>query len=85
MESTCSGLAALYDAGRVHGDVRLGYITDPNGTTWLRELDVRHQRNSEWLQVRWADFLPSARGKFFAVAQETGIIVEWMDQSWDAA
>ncbi len=48
----------------------------------LRELDVRHQRNSEWLQAHWSDFLPSARGKFVAVAEATGFIADTAEEAW---
>ena len=40
IESLCSGLAALHDAGRVHGDVSLGNIIESHGELTLVDYDL---------------------------------------------
>lgn len=57
-------------------------VTDSGEIDVLRALDARHQRNSRWLQSHWADFIPSARGKFVAVADEAGFIAETAEEAW---
>ena len=57
-------------------------VTDPGEMALLCALDARHQRNSEWLQSHWSDFIPTARGKFVAVAEEAGFIAETAEAAW---
>ena len=57
--------------------------TDLKEATELRELDARHRQNSDWLQSHWIDFLPTARGKFIAVADEMGFVASTAQEAWD--
>jgi len=63
-------------------DSSVELVTDPGEMALLCALDSRHQRNSAWLQSHWADFIPSARGKFLAVADEVGFIAETAAEAW---
>ena len=63
-------------------DSSVELVTDPGEMALLFAMDARHQRNSDWLQSHWADFVPSARGKFVAVAEEVGFIAETAEEAW---
>lgn len=63
-------------------DSSVELVADSEEIAVLRELDARHQRNSLWLQSHWSDFIPSARGKFVAVADEAGFIAETAEEAW---
>jgi hypothetical protein len=57
-------------------------VTDPNEIARARAQDERHRRNSDWLQVHWADVLPQARGKFLAVAGQEPFIADTPEDAW---
>ncbi len=63
-------------------DSSVEFVADAGEIAMLRALDARHQRNIQWLQSHWADFIPSARGKFVAVAEEVGFIAETPEEAW---
>ena len=39
-------------------------VTNPDDIARFRAQDVRHRRNSAWLQTHWAEVFPQTRGKF---------------------
>ena len=49
-------------------------VSNPHDIARACAQDERHRRNSDWLQTRWADVLPQARGKFLAVAEQEAFI-----------
>ena len=57
-------------------------VTDPDDIARFRAQDVRHRRNSEWLQTHWAEVLPRARGKFLAVAEQEAFIADTPAEAW---
>src|ERR1700740_1043301 len=60
-------------------------IDDPASLARLRAQDERARRNSAWLQARWAELLPQARGKFVAVAGQEAFIADTADAAWKMA
>ncbi len=57
-------------------------VNDPAEVARCRAQDERARRNSDWLQFRWADLLPQARGKFGAVAGQEAFIADTPEEAW---
>ena len=57
-------------------------VTNPDEIARFRAQDVRHRRNSEWLQTHRADVLPQACGKFLAVAAQEAFIADMPAEAW---
>ena len=46
---------------------------------------ARARLNRDWLSSHWAELLPSARGKFVAVAGERAFLADTPEQAWKMA
>jgi hypothetical protein len=57
-------------------------VTNPDENARFRAQDAQHRRNSEWLQMHWAEVLPQARGKFLAVAGQEAFIAATPAEAW---
>ena len=45
----------------------------------------RAQLNRDWLAAHWAELLPSARGKFLAVAGQHAFLADTPEEAWKKA
>ncbi len=60
----------------------IGKIDDPVIVAATCAQLERGERNSAWLAEHWAELLPQARGKFVAVAAQTGHIADSAAGAW---
>ena len=57
-------------------------VNDPAEAARCRAHLEAFQRNSEWLETRWPELLPQARGRHLAVAGQEGFIADTSEKAW---
>lgn len=57
-------------------------VTDPTETALLQAQQERFRRNSEWLQAHWGELVPSARGRFLAIAGQEAFVAASPEEAW---
>ena len=55
---------------------KLTEVTNPDEIARFHRVEEQGRANSEWLQARWVDLLPAARGKFLAVAGQQAFVAD---------
>jgi hypothetical protein len=60
-------------------------VTDPAHIARRRAQDERAQRNSAWLQARWHELAPLARGRHLAVAGQEAFIADTPEEAYALA
>ncbi len=58
---------------------------DPERATQLRQQDEAARRNERWLQSRWPELRPRARGRHIAVANQEAFIADTSKEAWAMA
>jgi len=62
--------------------LRIEEVFNPHDIARACAQNERHRRNSDWLQMHWADVLPQARGKFLAVAGQEPFVANTPEEAW---
>ena len=68
-------------------DSRITVESVPNAealTPYIEQLQ-RAQLNRDWLEAHWSELLPSARGKFLAVAGQQAFVADTPEEAWNMA
>ncbi len=65
-----------------HSAMILEEITDPAELARAQAQDERHRCNQEWLEAHWSNLLPTARGRFVAVARQEAFIAPSAAEAW---
>lgn len=60
-------------------------VTDSVEIARFKAQMEQFHRNQDWLQARWAELLPQARGKFLAVAGQEAFISDTPEAAWALA
>lgn len=60
-------------------------VTDPAEIERSQLQFERGRRNMKWLEAHWQQVLPSARGKFIAVAGEEAFVANTPEIAWEMA
>ena len=74
--ATWKHLMRAHIGGPVQPKFLIEGITDPAVVARFQAQDERARRNEAWLQSHWPELLPSARGRFIAVAGQEAFIAD---------
>jgi len=69
------------------GDSRITVesLSNAEGLTPFTEQLQRARLNRDWLEAHWSELLPSARGKFLAVAGQQAFVADTPEEAWNMA
>ena len=79
--ATWKHLMHAHIGGAVQPKFVIEEVNDPDAVARLLAQDERARRNEFWLQSHWSELLPSARGRFIAIAGQEAFIADTAEEA----